>query len=112
MLIFVSGNRHKGQNHYNSLEIILQTPTQSVDEVWSQIYPYLQKIYSNQKKYKKCGIVFNNLAKENIIQTSLFVDEINYVKPPENKTKMWEMRQDFITKRYTTSWDEIPCVTN
>jgi len=110
--IFVSGNIHKGQNHYKSIDIILQKPTQSVEEVWSQIYPHLQSIYSNLKKYKKCGIVFNNLANENIIQTTLFVDEIEFVKPPENKNKMWEMKQNFITKKYTTNWDEIPCVTN
>lgn len=108
--IFVCGNIHKGQKHYKSKQIILQKQTKDVNEIWSQIYPHLKKMVDTNKSYKKCGIIFNNLMPQDVEQTSLFAEEVQTVIPPSNTQKKWEMRQDFISKKYTTSWDEIPFV--
>jgi len=108
--IFVSGNKHKDQGHYRSKLVFFQEPTQDVDMIWSQVHPLLKKIYSNSKKYKKCGIIFNELTPENSKQISLFTEPIQLVSPPSNKEKKWEMKQEYVSQKYTTSWNELPLV--
>lgn len=108
--IFISGNRHKGESHGISRQIFLQRQTRDIDEIWSQIYPHLKEMYQQDKKYKKCGIIFNDLQPENIEQLTLFSEPIDFVAPPINEEKKWEMRQEYISQKYTTSWDEIPQV--
>ena len=108
--IFISGNRHKGEGHGISRQIFLQRQTRDIDEIWSQIHPHLKEMYQQDKKYKKCGIIFNDLQPENIEQLTLFSEPIDFVTPPTNEEKKWEMRQEYISQKYTTSWDEIPQV--
>lgn len=108
--IFISGNRHKGEGHGISRQIFLQRQTRDIDEIWSQIHPHLKEMYQQDKKYKKCGIIFNDLQPENIEQLTLFSEPIDFVAPPINEEKKWEMRQEYISQKYTTSWDEIPQV--
>ena len=108
--IFLSGNVHKGEKHYSSKQITFQKQTRDVEEIWSQVYPNLRAIYSDKKKYKKCGIIFNDLMPESIEQGTLFSSSIQLVQPPANVEKKWEMRQEFISQKFTTNWDEIPKV--
>lgn len=108
--IFVSGNKHKGEGHYKSMNINLQESTQDVNEVWGQVYPNLKKIYKSGKKYKKCGIIFHELTPENVKQITLFTEPIQSVIKPVNVEKKWEMKQEYISQKYTTSWDELPLV--
>jgi hypothetical protein len=81
-----------------------------VDDIWSQVYPHLLSIYSDTKKYKKCGIIFNELMPESIEQGTLFTSTIEIVQPPSNTEKRWEMRQEYISQKFTTSWADIPSV--
>ena len=106
--IFVSGNIHKGQKHSSSKQLYLQQQTKDVDEIWSQIFPHLQNLFESGKKYKKCGVIFHNLIPDTQTQTTLFTEDIKIVQPPVSLTNKWEMRQDFKTQHYTTSWEEIP----
>jgi len=108
--IFLSGNVHKGEKHYSSKQIKFESQTRDIDQIWSQVYPHLRKMYNSKKNYKKCGIIFNDLMPENIEQPTLFSSSIQLVQAPVNKTKEWEMKQDFMSQKYTTSWDEIPKV--
>lgn len=108
--IFISGNVHKGEKHYSSKQINFLKQTRDVNEIWTQVYPYLRKLYKTGKKYKKCGIIFNDLMPENIEQATLFSNTIQLIQPPANKEKQWEMRQDFMSQKYTTSWEQIPKV--
>jgi len=106
--IFICGNIHKGEKHYSSKQIKLQKQTRDINEIWSQVQPVLFNLYSSSRKYKKCGIIFNELLPENFEQQTLFSEPVKNIEPPQNKEKKWEMRQDFISQKYTTSWDEIP----
>lgn len=108
--IFMCGNIHKGQKHYKQKQVTLQKQTRDINEIWSQVHPHLQNMFNTNKTYKKCGIIFNNLMPENVEQITLFPQSIQTVLPPNNIEKKWEMRQDFISQKYTTSWDEIPNV--
>jgi len=108
--IFICGNIHKGEKHYSSKQISLQKQTRDIDEIWSQVYPHLKKMFKDTKKYKKCGIIFNNLMPETLQQGTLFSTPIQLVQPPANTEKKWEMRQEFISQKFTTSWADIPSV--
>lgn len=109
-VIFVAGNKHKNEGHYVSKSVTFQEPTQSVEEIWSQVYSHLVDLYSNDKKYKKCGIIFNELTPENVKQITLFTEPLNNFEIPSNQDKKWEMKQEYITQKYTTSWEDIPSV--
>jgi DNA polymerase V len=108
--IFLCGNIHKGEKHYVNKQISFQSQTRDIDEIWSQVYPHLKNIYKDTKKYKKCGIIFNELMPDTTSQGTLFTTLIEYIQPPSNKEKKWEMRQEFISQKFTTSWDDIPSV--
>ena len=108
--IFLSGNIHKGEKHFSNQQIRFERQTRNVDEIWSQVYPYLRGIYENTKKYKKCGIIFNDLKPENIQQGVLFQSSIQIIQPPVNLENEWEMKQEYISQKYTTMWDDIPRV--
>ena len=108
--IFLCGNIHKGEKHYSSKQISFNKQTRNVDDIWSQVYPHLLSIYSDTKKYKKCGIIFNELKPESIEQGTLFTSTIEVVQPPVNTEKKWEMRQEYISQKFTTSWEDIPSV--
>jgi len=108
--IFIAGNKHKDEKHYTSKQILFQKQTRDENEIWSQIYPYLKKMFRTGKKYKKCGIIFNDLMPESIEQGTLFSSSIQIVQPPANVEKEWEMRQEFMSQKFTTSWKEIPSV--
>jgi DNA polymerase V len=108
--IFLAGNKHKGQGHYSSKVVTFQEPTQSINEIWSQVQPHMNMLYSQDKKYKKCGIIFNELTPEDVKQITLFTEPLDVVPVPQNVDKKWEMIQDYITQKYTTSWDELPLV--
>jgi len=109
--IFVCGNKHKGDAHYNSCEIQFQNSTNTTSDIWNQIQPQLLRIFTAGKLYKKCGIVFSHLSPENSIQGSLFDIPLKEIPRPSNVNKKWKMRQDFLSKKYTTVWDDIPVVT-
>jgi DNA polymerase V len=108
--IFLCGNIHKGEKHYSSKQISFHKQTRDIEEIWSQVYPHLQSIYSDTKKYKKCGIIFNDLMPESIQQGTLFSMAIQPIQPPTNTEKKWEMRQEYISQKFTTSWADIPTV--
>lgn len=108
--IFICGNVHKGEKHYSSKQISFHKQTRDTEEIWSQVFPQLQKMYSSTKKYKKCGIIFNDLMPEDIVQGTLFSSTIQLVQPPSNQEKKWEMKQEYISQKFTTSWEDIPSV--
>ena len=106
--IFISGNKHKGQNHSYYKSITFQKSTSNIEEIWAQVYPELRKLFKKDKSYKKCGIVFSELTPSNQHQMTLFQASLQMVSPPSNTEKRWEMKQEFITKKYTTKWEDIP----
>jgi DNA polymerase V len=107
--IFLSGNRYK-DNHHSSVYITFNRQTKDIKEIWSQVYVHLRELYDDEKVYKKCGIIFNKLFPEDIEQINLFEQEFMEIEAPKNEIKMWAMRQDYLSKKYTSSWDEIPVI--
>jgi len=109
-VIFLCGNKHKGDRHYSSKLINFQSQTNSLQEIWSQVLPQLELLFEKTKKYKKCGIIFNDLTPEALMQGSLFSSTVKLLDPPLSAGKNWEMRQNFISQKFTSSWEDIPTV--
>lgn len=108
--IFLSGNTHKDQNHSKTKTITFDKSMNDEIEIWSQISKHLEDMYSNLKTYKKCGVTFHNLVPQNVIQSTLFPSNFEKLTPPINKQKKWEMKQEFKSQKFTTSWNELPLV--
>jgi DNA polymerase V len=87
----------------------------------------LQLIFKKGYHYKKAGVIVMNITPENTVQTNLFkqphpkhqqlmdvIDKINRINGSQ-KIKLacqdlgrtWKMRQEKLSKRYTTRLDEI-----
>jgi DNA polymerase V len=87
----------------------------------------LQMIFKQGYHYKKAGVIVMNITPENSCQTNLFqqahpkhqqlmdvIDKINHINGSQ-KIKLacqdlgrtWKMRQEKLSKRYTTRLDEI-----
>lgn len=107
-IIFLCGNKHKGEKHYSSKLINFQSQTNDLQEIWSQVSPQLKLIFQSTRKYKKCGIIFNDLTPEGTTQGSLFSSTVQLLQPPTSVGKNWKMRQDFISQKFTSSWEDIP----
>ncbi len=95
----------------------------------------LKSIYLPNTKYKKAGIMLTGLAPADEIQMDLFdpelytqkqfqlmecIDQINSrhgrntaafaasgLHRESDKSTNWEMKQDYLSRRYTTDWSEI-----
>lgn len=108
--IFVSGNPHKENHHFSNREIQFRESTKELTQIWAQIRPHLLDLWKPDLKYKKCGVVFEQLIPPGFRQGTLFSQPVEPQPVPQNRTQDWEMRRDFISKRYTTVWDELPAV--
>jgi hypothetical protein len=62
------------------------------------------------RKYWTSGIIFSELTPDEEKQLTLFTDKIEKAEVPTTETKDWEMKSNYITRKYTTSWDELPLV--
>lgn len=108
--IFVSGNPHKDNHHFSHKEILLRESTRELSQIWAQVRPHLLSLWRPDRKYKKCGVVFEELVPPGLKQGTLFDQPLIPQPVPQNPCQKWEMRRDFISKRYTTAWDELPAV--
>lgn len=92
----------------------------------------LEKIYRKGYRYKKVGVMLSGIIPESEAQLDLFypfgkmeknhslmrtLDRINRSMGRESLSfaaegisKKWQMRRAYLSKRYTTRWDEIPVV--
>ena len=43
-------------------------------------------------------------------QKKLFVKRVKDAEIPETGYKLWEMKAEYLSKKYTTTWDELPLV--
>ena len=88
----------------------------------------LNEIYSPDFRYKKAGVIVEGLQSEEQIQSNIFditnhdkfkklaraLDKINYefgrdkIKlAVQGDGKKWKLRQEKLSKRYTTNWNDI-----
>ncbi len=132
--VFVTTNifNKNDAQYVNSIGCSLSEPTSYTPELIRYATEILRRIYKEGYRYKKAGVILNGIVPENEIQLNLLakrrplekdraimkaVDGINNkwgrdsIKYAATGIEQgWSMRRYRLSKRYTTSWQEIPIV--
>lgn len=111
-----------------SKTISLPVGTNSNAELVKYALFCLHEIFLPDYRYKKAGVIVDGLQGENAVQTSIFdttnrsrqrnllqsIDAINRMYgrdkiklAVQGNGKEWKLRQENLSKRYTTNWDDI-----
>lgn len=129
LTIFVGTNNHnKKQPQYNrNITIKLPYPTNSTIELSQFAKQALLQIFQQGYQYKKAGVILQNLTPENIQQYNIFdnrneqhiplmktIDNINahfgqqkVRLASQDTNRVWKMKQQNRSPRYTTDINEI-----
>ncbi|CCH57559.1 DNA polymerase V (plasmid) [Fibrisoma limi BUZ 3] len=133
--VFLHTNRHRkspngqpAKYYYNAQTVTLPHPTNSTAEMLKYAHAALEAVFRFGYQYQKVGVILNGIVPAGYWQPDLFtagsdermrklakvVDRINYrhgqdrVRPASQRYNPdWPMKQQFLSKRYTTRWEEI-----
>ena len=134
LIVYVMTNRFKEDYYYNSVTIKLPVQTNDTSELIRYAQDGLKKIYKKEGRYKKAGILLNDLGSEALIQANFFdtVDRIRSKKLMQaldtiNSTmgsgviqygavglahnQSWKTAFNQRSRSYTTHWDHLLEVT-
>lgn len=127
--IFILTNRHKPDQpmHYESRLITFDVATDSTLEIVKHALKSLTSLYKDGYGYKKAGVVLGEIVRNTEVQGNLF-DQIDRGKH-NRLMKAWDQinmrngrdtlvlaaqgiapfkaNQSFLSRRYTTSWEDI-----
>jgi len=113
---------------YNSLTITLPMPSNTNQELAKAALEGLKRIYCPKLLYKKTGVIVSGISSDTFVQGNLFevgsnekyksisklADELNsrYGRDKlklavQGNHKDWKLKQEKLSPRYTTQWDEI-----
>ena len=129
IMVFVHTNRYKKDEPQYSRNIVLKLPFASNSDITLSQYANkaMETIYKKGYAYKKAGVIVLGIVPQNTIQHNLFENEnpkhlelmktidkmnskIGFKKVKlanQNIQKTWVMRQEKLSKRYTTDWNEL-----
>ncbi len=129
MIVYAMTNRFDEKTSYfNSHSITFDTATNYTPLVISAAIKAVEKIFRNKSKFKKSGVIFNDLVSADRLQPNLF-DRVDHTKnkrlmkaidninsrfslnkvtwAAEGLNKPWQTKFDYRSKRYTTRWNEL-----
>lgn len=128
-VVVVNYNKNKEyEPESHGLHVKLPIATSITPVLLQYSLPLVNKLYKEGESYLKAGIILSNLVSENKVQFNLFnnpdaqtkkelmakIDNINFsmrnevVKFASSGTlRNWRMRQDFISPKYTSRWEEL-----
>lgn len=111
------------------LSVDLQTPAADLTTLISVARMCTIRLFEKGRKYKKAWVMLTGLVPESEIQTSLFsevdcsnrkkslMESLDHINLKFGKRTLhsastgidqpWQMKQQFLSPRYTTRWDEI-----
>ena len=111
-----------------SAHVILPIATSVTLEIIKQALTLVEQLFEQGTIYEKAGVVLTELVPDNAVQGSLFkslekpenkvlmnmVDNVNFSMRNElvkfaaaGTLKPWKMKQEFLSLRYTTRWNEL-----
>jgi DNA polymerase V len=129
IIVFILTNRFKDSEnqHFQSVIVPVENYTDSTFELVERACAGLKNIYKPGYGYKKAGVIITDISRKADITPSLFFERDRY-KESSVMTVMDEMNtrygrhtlftaaegvekiranQNFLSKRFTTSWDDI-----
>ncbi len=129
--IFILTSRFKDNYYSNSLTLPLPVATNRTPELIHAAQRGLELIYCDGCEYKKSGVIMQGLQPENIQQGNVFsqsyepqkqqrlmetIDRLNTTMGKNtiywaaSGSENWATKQDNVSPRYTTNWNELPIV--
>lgn len=126
--VFIYTNRHRQEEaqHYGSITIKLPFGTNSAIELTKYAVLALKRIYRLGHRYKKAGVIIHDFVPESAEQMSLFENKNekhpavmkvmdamnkrygqNTVRLSIQHKRMWTMKQEKLSARYTTDIKDI-----
>ena len=129
-IVYVKTNifRNDLPYYFNSKIINFSVPTSDTGEIISCILKELRKIYKVGFKYKKAGVILSGIVPNNCVQQDLFdtinrnkknkimisIDKINNKMgrdtiryASQNFAKKYILKQQRLSKSYTTRWSQL-----
>jgi DNA polymerase V len=130
--VFLATNRFKPEDkqYSNGITYELPEPSDFTSDLINYAINMLEKIYREGYKYKKAGVMMVNLIPNGTLQQNLFqktgsdkkkalmkvIDKINlnwgtntvHAAATGVNNPRWKMRREFMSPKYTTSWEELP----
>jgi len=129
LLVLLQGSRFEKnvQTYKNSITVVLPYSTNSSLTIVKHATDALEKLYKKGIKYKRAGVIVTGLVPSNNHQLDMFsnenpkhvplmkaIDKLN-TKYGDQKLKLanqdlektWKMRQEHLSKQYTTHFSEI-----
>ncbi len=129
LMVFIHTNGHRKDLPQYSRNIVVKLPyaTNSTIELSGFAIQALKKIYKNGYAYKKAGVIVQDFTPENVVQKTLFenrnerhiplmqtIDKLNAqfgqqkIRLAAQDTKrVWKMKQEKLSPRYTTNLNDI-----
>lgn len=120
-----------GAQYKFGMDITLPDPTADTPLLVRAAEAVVNRLYDPAKKYKKAWVMLTGIVPEKEIQTDLFSDTVYSQKQHDlmecmdsvnarygrqtmsvaaggvGKNQSWQMKQEHLSKRYTTCWDEL-----
>jgi DNA polymerase V len=130
LVVFIQTNKFRPQDKQHFAEQTINLPVATADSgrLTSAALRGLDAIYRPGHSYKKAGVMLLDLVPAAQVQGSLFdqpdsprsaarmlaIDTLNkrfgrdtVTLAASGRKRGWKLRSDFISPRYTTSWDEL-----
>ena len=129
LMVFIHTNKYKKNQAQYKKSMVIKLPFASNSDITLSKYANiaLDTIYKKDYTYKKAGVIVLEIVPQNTIQQNLFenenpkhlylmktIDKLNKrlgtkkVKlANQNIEKTWIMKQEKLSKRYTTDWNEL-----
>ncbi len=128
--VFILTNpfRIQDQQHEQSIDINMNTPTSDTSEIIKYALKGLEIIFRKDHNYIKCGVIVSDLVPEEIVQKSMF-DNINRQRSKKvmdtldlvNRSlgteivrfavqgfeKRYRLKREYLSQRYTTNINEV-----
>lgn len=108
IIIFFATNRFDDNYQSWSKNINLYESSNNVQIIWNQISKYLDEVPF--RLWSKAGVICHSLVDENFEEPKLFIEEIVHVEKPKVKSQLWMTKRDYLSKKWTTDWNEIPVI--
>ena len=110
-ILSVCNDPHKEEFYYSeSFKVKLTRASQNEDEIWSQVQDMLLKKYRSDIKYRKSSVCLTEIIPVGMSQSVLFETLAKPVDYEEPSGTEWQMRRNFLSKRFTSRWEEIPII--
>lgn len=109
VVLHLSNDRHKEDVYYSrNFSIKFLKRESSFERIWPQVQSLLKSEFRKDIKYRKAGISFGDLCEKGSEQMALFKEKLVSEEVKEPKSTNWKMRRDFLSKNFTTNWEELP----